>query len=83
MKFEAIIVVAAVLSVVLVGILLIPLALIVTLLLLLFLLLFPIAMIGYALYAAVETGRGVDFQCVWIGEWLEGIEPSWYRAASD
>jgi uncharacterized Tic20 family protein len=74
-------VVTALLSMVLVGILLIPLALIVTVLLVLFSLLFPLAMIGYALYAAVETGRGVDLHCVWIGEWLEGLAPSWYQAA--
>ncbi len=74
-------VVTGLLLVVLVGILLVPVALIVTLLLVLFGLLFPLVMIGYSLYAAVETGRGVDFHCVWIGEWLEGLEPSWYQAA--
>jgi uncharacterized Tic20 family protein len=76
-------VVTGLLSVVLVGLLLIPLALAVTLLLLLFLLLFPLAVMGYALFAAVETGRGVDFHCVWIGEWLEGIAPSWYPAGGE
>ena len=72
-------VVTGLLSVVLVGIFLIPLALLVTLLLIVFLLLFPLAQMGYALYAAVEAGRGVDFHYIWIGEWLDEIEPSWYQ----
>jgi len=76
-------VITGLLSVILVGILLIPLALIVTLLLVLFALLFPLVVIGYALYAAVETGRGVDVHCVWIGEWLEGNALSWYQASSE
>lgn len=75
-------VVAGLLLVVLVGVLLIPVALAVTAVLILFLLLFPVAVAGYALFAAVETGRGGDCHYVWIGEWLDDIEPSWYGAAS-
>ena len=72
-------VVTGLLSVVLIGVLLVPLAALVTLLLALFALLFPLAQMGYALYAAVETGRGVDFHYLWIGEWLQEMEPSWCR----
>ena len=72
-------VVSGLLSVVLIGVLLIPVALLVTLLFLAFLLLFPLVVIGYALYAAVETGRGIDFHYVWIGAWLDEIEASWHQ----
>lgn len=72
-------VVSGLLSVVLIGVLLIPVALLVTLLFLAFLLLFPLVVIGYALYAAVETGRGIDFHYAWIGEWLDEIEASWHQ----
>ena len=72
-------VVSGLLSVVLIGVLLIPVALLVTLLFLAFLLLFPLIVIGYALYAAVETGRGIDFHYTWIGEWLDEIEASWHQ----
>lgn len=73
-------VVAGLLAVVLVGLLLVPVALVVTVILVLFLLLFPLAVAAYALYAAVETGRGIDCHYVWIGEWLNDIERSWYGA---
>ena len=74
-------VVSGLLSIILIGILLIPLALLVTMLFVVFLLLFPLAQIGYALYAAVEAGRGVDFDYYWIGDWLRELEPSWYQVA--
>ena len=75
-------VVTGLLSVVLVGVLLIPLALLVTLLLLVYLFLFPLAQMGYALYAAVEAGQGADFHYIWIGQWLDENEPSWYQGTS-
>jgi uncharacterized Tic20 family protein len=62
---------------VLVGFLLVPVALLVTLLLVLFAALFPLAVLGYALYGAVEAGRGADFRYWWIGDWLLEAEPSW------
>ena len=68
--------VAGLLTVVLVGILLYPIALIVTLLLVLYALIFPLFVGGYALYAAVETGRGVDYQYRWIGDWLLSKDPT-------
>lgn len=69
--------VSGLLTIVLVGVLLMPLALLITLLLVAFALLFPLAVMGYALYAAVETGRGINFHYAWLGEWLDEIEPSW------
>ncbi len=68
---------AGLLIVVLVGILLVPIALIITLVLVLFALIFPLAVMGYGLYGAVEAGRGVGVRYWLIGDWLEGIEPSW------
>jgi len=70
-------VVTGVLSIILVGVLLIPIALIVTLLMAVFALLFPLVLMGYGLYGAVETGRGADFDYYIIGEWLKDIEKSW------
>lgn len=73
-------VVSGLLAIVLIGVLLIPVALLVTLLFVLFLLLFPLLLMGYALYAAVETGRGIDFHYPWIGDWLDETEASWHQA---
>ncbi len=75
-------VVIGVLSVILVGVLLVPVALLITLLFVAFLLLFPLAQAGYSLYAAVETGRGINFYYPWIGDWLEETETSWYPGAA-
>jgi uncharacterized Tic20 family protein len=72
-------VVSGLLSVVLIGIFLIPVALLVTLLFVLYLLLFPLLLMGYALYAAVETGRGINFRYPWIGDWLDDTEASWHQ----
>jgi len=69
--------VTGLLAIVLVGVLLIPLAVLVTLVLVLFALLFPLTLLGYALFAAVDTGRGGDIHYRWIGEWLLEMEPSW------
>jgi len=74
-------IVVGLLLVVLVGVLLIPVALAITLLLILFVLLYPLAAMVYALYGAVQTGRGADFQYHIIGEWLLDIEASWSRAS--
>lgn len=71
-------VVTGLLAVILAGVLLIPLAILVTVLLVLFALLFPLTLLGYALYAAVETGRGGDIHYRWIGGWLLEMEPSWF-----
>ncbi len=70
--------VTGLLAVILVGVLLIPVAVLVTLVLVLFALLFPLSLLGYALHAAVETGRGEDTHYRWIGEWLLEMEPSWF-----
>lgn len=75
-------VVTGVLSVILVGVLLVPVALLITLLLVIFLLLFPLVQVGYSLYAALETGRGVDFYYPWIGDWLEETETSWHSGTA-
>jgi uncharacterized Tic20 family protein len=74
-------VVAGLLSVVLIGILLIPVALLITLLFVLYLFLFPLVLMGYALYAAVEAGRGEDYAYPWIGDWLDTTEASWYQTS--
>jgi uncharacterized Tic20 family protein len=71
--------VAGVLTVVLVGVLLMPVAVAVTVVLVLFALAFPLALTGYGLYAAVETGQGRPFRYAIIGEWLEETEASWMR----
>jgi hypothetical protein len=70
-------VLTVVLAVVLVGVLIAPIALLVTLVLVLFAVLFPLALLAYALYGAVEAGRGADFNYWWIGDWLLGMEPAW------
>jgi len=69
--------VTGLLAIVLVGVLMIPLAVLVTLVLVLFALLFPLTLLGYALFAAVDKGRGRDIHYRWIGEWLLEMEPSW------
>lgn len=73
--------VAALLTMLLVGILLYPVALVITLLVVVFALLYPVAIMAYALYAAVETGRGNNYYYVWVGDWLDDIELSWARTA--
>ena len=67
--------IAGLLTVVLVGILLYPVALVVTVLLVLFALLFPLLIAGFALYAAVETGRANNYRYPWIGDWLASKNP--------
>jgi uncharacterized Tic20 family protein len=71
--------IAGLLSVILVGVLLMPVAVVITVLLVLFALAFPLALMGYGLYGAVETGQGKDFRYAIIGEWLEETESSWLR----
>jgi uncharacterized protein len=68
---------AGVLTVVLVGVLLMPVAIAITVLLVIFALVFPLALMGYGLYGAVETGQGKPFRYAIIGEWLEETEASW------
>ena len=70
-------VLAGLLAVVLVGILLMPIALLVTLVLVLFALLFPLGLMGYGLFAAVEAGRGADVRYYIIADWLDENELSW------
>jgi hypothetical protein len=45
--------------------------------LVIFALAFPLALMGYGLYGAVETGQGKPFRYMIIGEWLEETESSW------
>jgi uncharacterized Tic20 family protein len=73
--------IAGVLTVVLVGVLLMPVAIVITVLLVLFALAFPLGLMGYGLYGAVETGQGKDFRYALIGEWLEETESSWMRGS--
>jgi hypothetical protein len=63
-------IVTGILSVVLIGVLLIPLALIITMVLVLYALVFPLMVMAYGLYGAIETGRGEDFRYIWIANWL-------------
>jgi len=69
------------LTVILVGVLLMPVAVAITVLLVLFALAFPLALMGYGLYGAIETGQGKEFRYTIIGEWLDETESSWRRAA--
>lgn len=63
-------VVAGILTVVLIGVLLYPLALAVTMILVIYAVLFPLLIMAYGLYGAVEAGKGLDFRYVWIADWL-------------
>jgi uncharacterized Tic20 family protein len=71
--------IAGLLTVVLVGVLLMPVAVVVTLVLVVFALAFPLALMGYGLYGAVETGQGKDFRYAIIGDWLDETKSSWMR----
>jgi uncharacterized protein len=73
--------VAGLLTVILVGVLLMPVAVAITVLLVLFALAFPLALMGYGLYGAIETGQGKEFRYTIIGEWLDETESSWRGAA--
>jgi uncharacterized protein len=75
--------VAGLLTVVLVGVLLMPLAVAITVLLVLYALVFPLALMGYGLYGAIETGQGKEFRYAIIGEWLDETESSWRRGARE
>jgi hypothetical protein len=76
-------VMAALLTIVLVGVVLMPVALAVTLLLVLFGLAFPLAVMLYGLQGAVESGRGAEFRYRWIGPWLEQKGVSGWGALVD
>jgi uncharacterized Tic20 family protein len=73
--------IAGLLTVVLVGVLLMPVAVVVTVVLVVFALAFPLALMGYGLYGAVQTGQGKDFRYTIIGDWLDETESSWMRGA--
>jgi len=53
---------------ILIGLCLLPFALLLTIAVILF----PVLVLVYGVYAALETYNGRDFQYFWIGEWLRG-----------